>query len=116
MASTTREGDDLEGVEFVREDDGSITAKDLQTGVARGGDTRAEALAQLAEVLELHEGGGESIENPDEFLRSGIKNHTNSSEVRSVEPEDDLPRHTPTEDEHEQGDEQRPCQRLNADQ
>lgn len=72
MASTTREDDDLEGVEFVREDDGSITAKDLQTGVARGGDTRAEALAQLAEVLELHEGGGESIENPDEFLRDEL--------------------------------------------
>lgn len=72
MASTTREDDDLEGVEFVREDDGSITAEDLQTGVARGGDTRAEALAQLAEVLELHEGGGESIENPDEFLRDEL--------------------------------------------
>lgn len=68
MASTTREGDDFEGVEFFREDDGSITARDLETGLARGGDTRAEALAQLAEVLELHEGGGEPIENPDEFL------------------------------------------------
>ena len=74
MASTTRDPDDLEGVEFVREDDGTITARDLETGLARGGDTRAEALAQLAEVLELHEGGGESIDDPDEkdlpeFLR-----------------------------------------------
>lgn len=72
MASTTREGDDLESIEFVREDDGSITARDLETGLARGGDTRAEALAQLAEVLELHEGGGESIENPNEFLRAEL--------------------------------------------
>lgn len=69
MASTTRDReDDSEGVEFVREDDGSITARDLETGLARGGDTRAEALAQLAEVLELHEGGGEPIEDPNEFL------------------------------------------------
>jgi predicted RNase H-like HicB family nuclease len=72
MASTTREGDDLEGVEFVREDDGSITARDLETGLARGGDTRAEALAQLAEVLELHEEGGEPIDDPDAFLREEL--------------------------------------------
>jgi hypothetical protein len=72
MASTTREGDDFEGVEFVREDDGSITARDLESGLARGGDTRAEALAQLAEVLELHEGGGEPIEDPDAFLREEL--------------------------------------------
>lgn len=69
MASTTRRGDEPDGVEFIREDDGSITARDLETGLARGGETRAEALAQLAEVLELHEGNGESIEDPDEFLR-----------------------------------------------
>lgn len=72
MASTTREGDDFEGVEFIREDDGSITARDLETGLARGGDTRAEALAQLAEVLELHEGGGEPIDDPDGFLREEL--------------------------------------------
>ena len=69
MASTTREGDDIDGIEFVREDDGTITARDLETGLARGGETRAEALVQLAEVLELHEGGGEAIEDPGEFLR-----------------------------------------------
>lgn len=73
MASTTRDrDDDPEGVEFVREEDGSITARDLETGLARGGETRAEALAQLAEVLELHEGGGEPIEDPDEFLREEL--------------------------------------------
>lgn len=58
-----------EGVEFIHEDDGSITARDIETGLARGGKSKAEALSQLAEVLELHEGCGEPIENPDEFLR-----------------------------------------------
>lgn len=67
MASATR-NDRTEGVEFYYESDGSVTAKDLETGLARGGETRADALAQLAEVLELHEGGGESIDDPDAFL------------------------------------------------
>lgn len=67
MASTSDSGD-AGGVEFVVEDDGSITARDLETGLARGGATKAEALAKLAEVLELHEGGGEPIEDPEAFL------------------------------------------------
>ncbi|ELY41589.1 type II toxin-antitoxin system HicB family antitoxin [Natronorubrum sulfidifaciens] len=71
MASATRD-DRNEGVEFYYESDGTVTAKDLETGLARGGDTRAEALAQLAEVLELHEDGGESIDDPDEFLREEL--------------------------------------------
>jgi predicted RNase H-like HicB family nuclease len=65
MAGATLDRDESEGVVFVREDDGSVTAKDLETGLARGGDTRAEALAQLAEVLELHEGGGEPVTDED---------------------------------------------------
>lgn len=77
MASTSRDGK-REGVEFVQEDDGSVTARDLETGLARGGATRAEALAQLAEVLRLEDGGGESIDEPDEFLR----------EEMGVEPDD----------------------------
>jgi len=64
MASATRD-DRNEGVIFKREDDGSITATDLETGLSRGGDTRAEALSQLAEVLELHAGGGEPITDED---------------------------------------------------
>lgn len=72
MASASRDPDGPDGVEFVREDDGTITARDSETGLARGGDTRAEALAQLAEVLDLHEGGGESIDDPDEFLREEL--------------------------------------------
>lgn len=71
MASATRD-DRSEGVEFYYESDGTVTAKDLETGLARGGETRAEALAQLAEVLELHEGGGEPIDDPDEFLREEL--------------------------------------------
>ena len=40
--------------------------------MARGGDTRAEALAQLAEVLTLHEGDGEAIDDPDTFLQGEL--------------------------------------------
>lgn len=54
MASTADE-DRPEGVEFVREQDGRVTAKDLETGVASYGDTRAEALRMLADALETHE-------------------------------------------------------------
>ena len=69
MASATRREDDgPDGIEFIREDDGTITARDLKTELARGGDTRAEALAQLAEVLALEDGDGEPIEDPTEFL------------------------------------------------
>jgi len=73
MASATRD-DRNGGVEFYYESDGTVTAKDLETGLARGEDTRAAALAQLAEVLELHDGGGEPIDDPDpedhpEFMR-----------------------------------------------
>jgi predicted RNase H-like HicB family nuclease len=54
-----------EGVEFIHEDDGSITAKDVETGVASFGDTKAEALRMLAEALELHEGSGEPVSDED---------------------------------------------------
>ncbi|ELY86761.1 type II toxin-antitoxin system HicB family antitoxin [Natrinema altunense] len=64
MASATRR-DRNEGVEFVHEDDGSITAVDLETGVASFGDSKAEALSMLAEALELHEGGGEPVTDAD---------------------------------------------------
>jgi len=67
MASASRNSNN-EGVYFVHEDDGSITAVDEETGLARGGDTKAEALTQLAEVLILHEGGGEPIEDEEAFL------------------------------------------------
>lgn len=56
-------------VEFYRESDGSITAVDSETGRARGGDTRGEALRDLGEVLFLLAGGGEAIEDEDAALR-----------------------------------------------
>ena len=69
MASATKDGtEESGGVEFVHESDGSITARDTETGLARGGDTRAEALSQLAEVLALENGEGERIEDEDAFL------------------------------------------------
>lgn len=77
-----------DGVEFVVEDDGSITARDLETGLSRGGETRAEALTQLAEVLTLYEGGGEPIEDEDAFLREvGI----DPEEVEQARDEHELP-------------------------
>lgn len=85
MASTSRDGEQG-GVEFVREDDGSVTARDLETGLARGGETRAEALAQLAEVLRLEDGEGEAIEHPDEFLREEM-----DIEPDDLEDHDELP-------------------------
>lgn len=65
MASATRDPSNEEGVEFIHEDDGSITAKDIETGVASFGDTKAEALRMLAEAIELHEGGGEPVTEED---------------------------------------------------
>lgn len=69
MASATKDGTgESGGVEFIHEPDGSITARDIETGLARGGDTRAEALSQLAEVLALENGEGERIDDEDAFL------------------------------------------------
>lgn len=69
MASATRDGQkEPGGIEFIRESDGSVTARDIETGLARGGETRAQALSQLAEVLALENGDGESIDDPDAFL------------------------------------------------
>lgn len=39
----------------VRESDGYLVATDETTGVASQGDTKAEALANLAEAIELYE-------------------------------------------------------------
>jgi predicted RNase H-like HicB family nuclease len=65
MASATRDESPEEGVEFIHEDDGQITARDLETGVASFGETKTEALRMLAEALELHAGGGEPITDDD---------------------------------------------------
>lgn len=65
MASSTRKDDPEEDVEFIHEDDGRITARDAETGVASYGDTKAEAPRMLAEALELHEEGGEAVDDAD---------------------------------------------------
>ncbi|AWB26880.1 type II toxin-antitoxin system HicB family antitoxin [Halococcoides cellulosivorans] len=65
MATRTRDDSDDEGVEFIHDDDGSITARDTETGVASFGETKAEALRMLAEALTLHEGGGEPVTDED---------------------------------------------------
>jgi hypothetical protein len=65
MASATRDEPTEEGFEFVHEDNGRITARDIETGVASFGDTKAEALRKLTEALELHEGGGEPVTEDD---------------------------------------------------
>lgn len=57
-----------EGVEFTYED-GLVTARDIESGVASSGRSKAEALAMLAEALTLHEGGGDSIDDEDAFLK-----------------------------------------------
>lgn len=64
MASASRDPDG-DGVRFIHEDDGRVTAVDEETGVASFGDTKAEALRMLAEALELHEGGGEPVTEED---------------------------------------------------
>ena len=86
MASTSRDGK-REGVEFIHEDDGSVTARDLETGLARGGDTRAEALAQLAEVLRLETGGGKPIDDPDQFLEEELDIDSDELENHDEPPE-----------------------------
>lgn len=71
-ADTPRE----EGVEFVHEEDGRITARDIETGVASYGETKAEALAMLVEALALHAGGGE----PSETRRSSSEGSSDGGE------------------------------------
>lgn len=62
MASTAEE-DRGEGVEFIHESDGRVTARDRLTGVVSFGETRVEALRMLADALDAHEA---AEEYPDE--------------------------------------------------
>ena len=54
--------------EFVHEDDGRVTARHVESGVASFGDTEDEALRQLADALDNHFGDGESIDAPEAYL------------------------------------------------
>ncbi|WP_299233538.1 type II toxin-antitoxin system HicB family antitoxin [Natronomonas sp.] len=56
------------GVEFVHEDDGRVTARHVDSGVASFGDSETEALRQLADALDSHFGHGEPIDDPDAYL------------------------------------------------
>ncbi|RXK50585.1 type II toxin-antitoxin system HicB family antitoxin [Halorientalis pallida] len=51
---TTPRAPDESGTVTVFESDGLIVARDEETGVASQGDTKPEALANLAEALDLH--------------------------------------------------------------
>jgi predicted RNase H-like HicB family nuclease len=66
MASTSDGHDDeTGGVEFIFEEDGCVTARDTETGIASYGESKAEALRMLAEALEIHDGGGEPVSDDD---------------------------------------------------
>jgi hypothetical protein len=62
------EGDLPDGVHFVHEDDGRVTARHVESGVASFGETEAEALRQLADALDSHSGAGEEIDDPEAYL------------------------------------------------
>jgi len=67
MATTDRRNEQ-DGVRFTYEED-LVTAIDSETGVAATGNSKADALAELADALRLHEGGGKPIDDEDAFLR-----------------------------------------------
>jgi predicted RNase H-like HicB family nuclease len=65
MGTTSRDPDEDETV-TIFESDGYVVARDDQTGVASQGNTKAEALANLAEALDLHARPEPEDENPEE--------------------------------------------------
>lgn len=77
-----------DGVEFVYED-GLVTARDTETGIASCGDTKPEALAMLAEALALHERDEATVDDEAAVLRDlGL----DPEEIRERrEANDDLP-------------------------
>jgi predicted RNase H-like HicB family nuclease len=81
MASTTRDKGNG-GVEFVYEDDGRVTAKDIETGVASFGDDRAEALRMLADALDAHHGKGDSVDEDELAAELGLDEDEIGSEGR----------------------------------
>jgi len=63
-----RDADPPADIEFVHEDDGRVTARHVESGVASFGDTEVEALRQLADALDSHFGDGEEIDDPQTYL------------------------------------------------
>lgn len=66
--TTTDRRDEGVDVRFSYEEN-LVTAIDVETGVAASGESKADALAELADALTLHEGGGEEIDDEGAFLR-----------------------------------------------
>lgn len=62
------DADPPDGVEFIHEDDGRVTARHVESGVASFGETEVEALRQLADALDSHFGDGEPIDDPEAYL------------------------------------------------
>lgn len=60
--------DPPDGVKFVREDDGRVTARHIESGVASFGESETEALRQLADALDSHFDRGEPINDPEAYL------------------------------------------------
>jgi predicted RNA binding protein YcfA (HicA-like mRNA interferase family) len=81
MASTARDNR-KDGVEFIHEDDGRVTAKDIETGVASFGDDRAEALRMLADALDAYHGKGVPVDESDLAAELGLGENELGSEGR----------------------------------
>lgn len=64
MSAETADRRRKDGVEFIYEN-GQITARDVESGVASYGETKSEALSMLAEALQLHEGNGDPATEED---------------------------------------------------
>lgn len=82
MSSPTEElPPDSSSVTVTRDGDWFV-AIDEATDVASQGRTRPEALANLAEALELHHGGGEDIKDADAFLAGQLDIDTDELDER----------------------------------
>jgi predicted RNase H-like HicB family nuclease len=62
--------------------DGTVAAKDRFTGLVRGGDTRAEALARLAEALANDEDHEDELADPDALRADDVEGELTAEEVR----------------------------------
>lgn len=82
---STPEGEtppDSSSVTITRDEEWFV-AIDETTDVASQGRTRSEALANLAEAIKLHEGGGEPIDDPDAFLEEELDIDVDELEERN---------------------------------
>jgi hypothetical protein len=70
-------------VVITRRADGSVAARDEFTGLARGGDTRAEALARLADALAADDGDrNDDLSGPDALRADDVEGELSAEEVR----------------------------------